>query len=119
MTYTAEMINAVRDWFERERGNWPGWKLHLHKEAGECDDFDDGERTITHWLDEIATLERVNDAGWDISDEYDTVTIQNSAQVSVTSSYDERMPLLDAAQLRGLAELCDILQAELDKAERS
>lgn len=108
MTYTAKMISIIRDWYKRERVNWPGWGLHMHKEAGENDDIvgEDGE-IISSWLDEIATLEHVNDAGEDISDEYDTVTIQNTGQVSVNSSYDERMPLLDARQLRGLAELSE------------
>ena len=114
MTYTAEMISIIHDWYERERGNWPGWELHLHKEAGENDDIvgEDGE-IISSWLDEIATLEHVNDAGEDISDEYDTVTIQNTGQVSVNSSYDERFPLLDARQLRGLAELSESIEREI------
>lgn len=114
MTYTAEMISIIHDWYKRERGNWPGWELHLHKEAGECDDIvgEDGE-IISSWLDGIAELQHVNDAGEDISDEWDTVTIQNTGQVSVTSSYDECMPLLDAAQLHGLAELSESITKEI------
>lgn len=114
MTYTAEMISIIRNWYERERVNWKGWNLYFHKEAGENDDIvgEDGE-IISSWLDGIATLQHVNDAGEDISDEYDTVIIQNTGQVSVNSSYDERMPLLDARQLRGLAELSESIEHEI------
>ena len=98
MTYTAEMIRIIQDWYKRERVNWPGWDLYFHKEAGENDDIvgEDGE-IISSWLDEIATLQHVNDAGEDISDEWDTVTIQNTGQISFTSSYYPDMPLLNAA----------------------
>lgn len=114
MTYTEEMISIIHDWYERERVNWQDWDLHFHKEAGENDDIvgEDGE-IISSWLDGIAELQHVNDAGDDVSDEYDTVTIQNTGQVSVTSSYDELMPLLDAAQLRGLAELSESIAQEV------
>lgn len=103
MTYTAEIENILVEWYEREFKHWTVWDFNLlfHVNA----EFD--------YMEGLATLEHANDMGADISDEFDTVTIQNTGQISVNSSYDERMPLLNAAQLRGLAELSESITQEI------
>lgn len=103
MTYTAKIKKILIEWYERERKHWTGWGFNLLWRVNAKFSYMDG----------LAELQHVNDAGEDISDEYDTVTVQNTGQVSVTSSYDDRMPLLDAAQLRGLAELSESIAQEV------
>lgn len=105
MTYTAEIEKIIVDWYERERKHWTSWNFELLFPVN----------TEFSYMDELAMLEHVNDMGEEISDEFDTIMIQNTGQVSVNSSYDERMPLLDAAQLRGLAELSESLAREIAK----
>lgn len=108
MTYTAEIKNIIDAWYERERQNWTGWSFAPQLDIGDQVDC----------LYALAELVYTNDAGWDISDEWDTVSIQNTGQISVTSSYDPDMPLLNAAQLRGLAELSETLEKAIANQEK-